>query len=378
MCPRSVLKRVIEYELSCLFESSYNAAFLVGVESEFVLLKNTNPVEPVNVHGYSNSQALASGTKETEVMEDIAQGLVESGIELMMYHSEAAPGQYEVVTGPLPPLEAADALVHTRETIFNMASKHGFRATFAPRLYLDNCGSAAHTHISVHPINPEQPFGLQPSVAEDPEDLSATSENVLTPLEHVFLAGLLDHLPAACAFTLPNCTSYSRMVDGIWSGGTWIAWGTHNRETPVRLCVPPTYPPAPTQTQPLSAKSAVPTANPPSGNHFEVKCVDGTSSPYLAFSGLLGAGLLGIQSRSPLIEKDCRATAATMTEAEREAVGVKRRLPRTWEEARSALEEDVAMRDLLGGVVEGFLTLDGLLHSPASEAERVQMLVENY
>jgi hypothetical protein len=26
-------------------------------------------------------------------MEDIAQGLVKSGIELMMYHSEAAPGQ---------------------------------------------------------------------------------------------------------------------------------------------------------------------------------------------------------------------------------------------------------------------------------------------
>ncbi|KAJ8582528.1 glutamine synthetase/guanido kinase, partial [Rhizopogon salebrosus TDB-379] len=325
MCPRSVLKRVIEYELSSLFES-----FLVGVESEFILLKNTNPVEPVNVHGYSNSQALASGTKETEIMEDIAQGLVKSGIELMMYHSEAAPGQYEVVTGPLPPLEAADALVHTRETIFNMASKHGFRATFAPRLYLDNCGSAAHAHISVHPIDPEQPFGLQPSATEDPEDLSATSENVLTPLERAFLAGLLDYLPAACAFTLPICASYARMVDGIWSGGTWIAWGTPNRETPVRLC------------------SAILTANPPSGDHFEVKYVDGTSSPYLTFSGLLGAGLLGIQSRSPLIEKDCMATAATMTEAEREAVGVKRRLPRTWEEAGDALEGDVAMRDLLG------------------------------
>ena len=36
-----------------------------------------------------------------------------------MYHAEAAPGQYEVVTeyevvtGPLGPLQAADALVHT-------------------------------------------------------------------------------------------------------------------------------------------------------------------------------------------------------------------------------------------------------------------------
>jgi hypothetical protein len=94
--------------------------------------------------------------------------------------------------------------------------------------------------------------------------------------------------------------------------------------------------------------------------------VDGTSSPYLTFSGLLGAGLLGIQSRSPLIEKDCRATAATMTEAEREAVCVKRRLPRTWEEARGALEGGVAMRDLLGGVVEGFLAVGEVSRSFAA------------
>jgi glutamine synthetase len=73
--------------------ASYNAAFLVGIESEFILLKNTNPIETVNAHGWSNSQALASGTKETEAMEDIAQGLIKSGIELMMYHSEGAPGQ---------------------------------------------------------------------------------------------------------------------------------------------------------------------------------------------------------------------------------------------------------------------------------------------
>lgn len=139
--------------------ASNNAAFLVGFESEFILLKNTNPVEAVNAHGWSNSPALASGTKETEAMEEIARGIISSGIELMMYHSEAAPGQvcsfnlmlwwdhmcanfeiqYEVITGPLPPLEAADALVHTREIITNVASKHGLRATFAPRLHLDNC-----------------------------------------------------------------------------------------------------------------------------------------------------------------------------------------------------------------------------------------------
>ena len=52
--------------------------------------------------------------------------------------------KYEVVTGPLPPLEAADALIHTRETIANIASAHGLRATLAPRVYSDNCMSTLY------------------------------------------------------------------------------------------------------------------------------------------------------------------------------------------------------------------------------------------
>lgn len=40
-----------------------------------------------------------------------------------------------MITGPLPPLQAADALVVTRETIISIAHKHGLRATFAPRIF---------------------------------------------------------------------------------------------------------------------------------------------------------------------------------------------------------------------------------------------------
>ena len=48
-------------------------------------------------------------------------------------------GQYEIVTGPLSPLRAADALVFTRETIVNIAAKHELHATFSPRVYKDTC-----------------------------------------------------------------------------------------------------------------------------------------------------------------------------------------------------------------------------------------------
>jgi hypothetical protein len=38
------------------------------------------------------------------------------------------------VTGPLPPMEAADALITVRETIYNCASLFGWRATLAPKV----------------------------------------------------------------------------------------------------------------------------------------------------------------------------------------------------------------------------------------------------
>ena len=113
--------------------------FLVGFESEFILLKNTMPIEAVNPHGWCDAAAFQSGTIETQVLKEITDCLKASGVELQMYHSEAAPGQYEVITGPLPPLQAVDALVLTRDIIFNIASKHGLRATLAPRVFGDNC-----------------------------------------------------------------------------------------------------------------------------------------------------------------------------------------------------------------------------------------------
>ena len=32
-------------------------------------------------------------------------------------------------------MEAVDALITTRETIYNVASKHGYRATLAPQVF---------------------------------------------------------------------------------------------------------------------------------------------------------------------------------------------------------------------------------------------------
>ena len=74
------------------------------------------------------------------------------------------------------------------------------------------------------------------------------------------------------------------MVDGAWSGGTYVCWGTDNREAPIRLC----------------------NATSPASRNFEVKCVDGTSNPYLAFEGLMADGMEGgVKTNRALEVRDC-------------------------------------------------------------------------
>ena len=93
----------------------------------------------MDYHDWSRSNATLAGSVAFKILEEIADALQTAGIQLEMYHAEAGPGQYEVVTGPMEPLEAADALVFTRETIYNVANKYGCKATFAPRVFENSC-----------------------------------------------------------------------------------------------------------------------------------------------------------------------------------------------------------------------------------------------
>lgn len=347
LCPRTNLNRIVKYATEEL-----KTEFLVGFETEFILLTTTRPsIQAPNNHGWSRTAAFASGTSELKVLEEIADALATSGIELQMFHSEAAPGQYEVVTGPLPPLEAADALVHTRETIYNIASKHGMRATLAPRLNADSCGTGAHAHISVHSTT-----GASPPSEHHP--------STLTTHESRFLAGLMRHLPSVIAFTLPLPQSYERMKDGIWSGGTWACWGDEHKDVPVRLT----------------------NAHSPQTRNFEVKTVDGTANPHLVLAGLISAGIIGIRDQLELTVEGCgESSGAGLSEAERAEKGIVRRLPLDVESARRYLLEDQKIREVIGEemvrkYVAANKTLGRLIVQQGTESEdaAVVRLVETY
>ncbi|KAK0206204.1 hypothetical protein DFS33DRAFT_1372595 [Desarmillaria ectypa] len=189
-------------------------------------------------HDYSASYGLSTGSVESRVLREISDSLIKAGIEVTLYHPEGAPGQYEIVTSPLLPLEAVDALIHTRETIINVAVKHGLKATFALCVYMSSLGSAAHTHISSS-----------------------------------FMVGVLKHLPAMMAVTLPTPASYKRVMNGVASGGTFVCWGTENCEAAARVT--------------------------------ELRFLDGTCNPHLMLALILASGTAAILNHEELTVKDC-------------------------------------------------------------------------
>ncbi|KAF7796369.1 hypothetical protein EIP86_007546 [Pleurotus ostreatoroseus] len=328
LCPRGMLQRIVKDA-----RDRAGVLFLVGFESEFVLLKSTDPIVTINNADYSTSAKLPGGAIESVVLEEISESLLSAGVEVQQYHGEGGRGQYEVVTGPLAPLEAADALVYTRETIYNIANKHGLRATFAPKLSSRYGGNGSHTHISVHNAAASSANGgsLRSDVARAP---------TLAPTERSFLQGLLTHLPALCAITLPTPHSYNRVHDGVWAGGTYAVWGTDNREAAVRL------------------------AGSRGLHHFEVRCVDATANPYLVLAGLLVAGAQGILDRSELRTGDCGKAVVLMEDTERIALGVETasRLPRSVEEARKCLLADLVLKETLGDeFMDAYLKVNKLL-----------------
>lgn len=128
--------------------SKRGVSFLTGFEVEFILLKSTLPqAEPIGTHDWTATASIYAGSTGAIVLEEIADALQAGGVELQMYHAEEGPGQYEIVTGPLSPLQAADALVYSHEVIYNIANKHKLRATFAPRVFGHRCPSSSYPRL---------------------------------------------------------------------------------------------------------------------------------------------------------------------------------------------------------------------------------------
>ncbi|KAF2099990.1 glutamine synthetase/guanido kinase [Rhizodiscina lignyota] len=334
--PRNGLELLLER-----LKDEYKTRLLIGFEVEVTFLRRNpenlqSPYLPLTTNHAWGTLTPDQYTNALPLLAEITEALSSVGITIQQFHSESGLGQYEFALPPLDPLVAIDTLMQTRQIIARVAESKGLRATLHPSPF-SGIGTAAHAHISLNPIGP----------------LPAIPEKIETG----FWAGVLNHLEAICGFTLPELESYKRVVDDGWTGGTWICWGTQNRETPLRKIT---------------------------NGRWEVRCIDGCANMYLAISAIIGAGLIGLKKGfgHAFLGRDCEYNPARMTEDQRREYGIERRMPASLEAALFALENDQELSNVLAqNVAENYVSMkreEQRMLSGMSEAGRRIWLIERY
>ena len=250
---------------------------------------------------------------------ELHHALSAQGMQVENYYPELGHGQQEMSVRHAPGLRAADNQVLYRETVRGVAFRRGMWASLAPKPIADQAGNGAHLHVSLHEAGPDGQRG-EPAFY-DPADryrLSATGYH--------FIGGLVAHLPALTALTCGSVNSYRRLAPQMWSSAYTI-YGMDNREAAVRICSP--------------------MRDDPAGSvNLELKPSDSSANPYLALGAVIQAGLDGIRRKLDPGEA-VNVDPATLTDAERLAVGA-RRLPASLAEALDALEADDLLMESLG------------------------------
>ena len=337
-CPRGFLRRQIDRleKMGLVLKAVF--------ENEFFLLRRNaaGALEPADNTVFCATDSM---NLHRVLIMDIADALNTQGIKVEGYYPESGPGQQEVNIRCAEGMKAADRQIIYRETVRGEATRHGLIASFLPKIFEDKAGSGCHLNFSL--------WREGENISGDPDQATAIS-----PEAGAFIAGILDHLPALCALTIPSKTSYRRIQPHFWAGA-FRAWGHQNREAAVRVC---------RNKQGTHA------------SRFEYKTMDATANPYIALGALVAVGLDGLQRKLKL-PPEVTIDPALSTEEQR-STGRIDRLPRNLGEALDVLREDSMLLEAMGPeLARSYIAVrqhewDNL--KDLNLDEEVEMLVERY
>jgi glutamine synthetase/predicted TIM-barrel fold metal-dependent hydrolase len=310
-CPRTSLETLIN-----TLQYTHATTLFIGFEIGVTFLSRNAAIvttkDRQHVAFLPLTATHARGNLTLPFVSDILLALDKGGIDIQQFHAaETGQGQYVLTLSPQPPLLAIDTLVQARQTITQIAALHNLHATFHPSPFINTAHrdddeeeetSHLQARISVHPPTHDTQF---------------------------FVAGVLAHLPAICAFSMPITTSSS------------YAFAKQNDR----------------QAHPLRQLK---------DGTWELDCLNGVANMYLAIAAIIGAGLLGLQSAG----------------VEQEDVGRRVEMPMDFGDAIRALNADGALREVLDHeVVNGYVRAtedEWRLLSDMGELERREWGIERY
>lgn len=313
--PRNVLKKAIAdaAELGFVMKS--------GVECEYMLISadGSRIADEADVQSKPcyDQQALM---RRYDVIAEICDAMLSLGWNPYQNDHEDANGQFEMNWDYADALTTADRHAFFKFMTKSIAEKHGLRATFMPKPFVELTGNGCHSH-----------FSLWSTTTEENVFCDASGELGLSQTAYAFLGGVLHSAEAIVCLTNPAVNSYKRInAPATTSGATWapqaITYGGNNRTHMIRI---------------------------PEPNRFELRLADGAANPYLLQAAVLNTGLDGLaHGRDPGQRSD-----VNMYE-DGNALNDARKLPLNLLDALRAFESSDVIRERFGPeFVEAFSKL---------------------
>jgi len=279
--PRQILRR----QLDRLAERGWTAN--AGTELEFMLFRETyeaawhkayRELDPANQ--YNVDYSLLGTARVEPLIRRIRNSMEQAGMAVEDSKGECNFGQHEINFRYADALRTADDHAIYKNAAKEIAAQDGMAISFMAK-FNEREGSSCHIHFSL---------------ADNDGPLFARHRSVFES----FLAGQLACLRELTLLLAPNINSYKRYAEGSFAP-TAIAWGHDNRTCSLRVV-----------------------GHGPS-LRFENRAGGSDLNPYLALSGLIAAGLHGVENGLEL-EPAYEGNAYKATD--------KPRLPRTLRDAR--------------------------------------------
>jgi len=307
--PRGTLKQI----LAKITERGW--VFNVGPEPEFFLFRrnggdHVHPV-PQDVGSYFDFSA---DDEAVRVRTTLMGALNTMGLDVEVGHHEVALGQHEIDFRFDDVLRTADNVLTLKYTIKAIAAQQGLVASFMPKPIFGINGSGMHCHQSIFDDKGNNLF------------YDAKDEFKLSKLAYSFVAGQLTHAKALAAIVAPTINSYKRLVPG-YEAPVYIGWAQQNRSALIRI---PRY----TEGRDKAVRA-------------ELRFPDPSSNPYLAFTGMLAAGLDGIDNGLIPPKGLNNVNLYHLNADERTKMGIGS-LPGSLAEALRELEGDKVLQGALG------------------------------
>ncbi|MGD9914092.1 MAG: glutamine synthetase family protein [Rhizobiaceae bacterium] len=311
--PRAILKR----QLARLKERGWLAYF--ASELEFYLFddtyngahakhfKNLTTASP-----YTEDYMIQLTSKEEPIMRALRNGLEAAGVPVENSKGETGLGQEEINIRYAEALEMADRHSILKNGAKEIAHLHGKSITFMAKYNYSQAGSSCHIHNSLWSADGKTPLFYDKK-----------AEHTMSPLMRSWVAGQLKYARDFTWLVAPYINSYKRFQVATWAP-TKIIWSRDNRTAGFRLC-----------------------GEGSKGIRIECRIGGADLNPYLAFAGLIAAGLAGVDEKLEL---------AKPFEGDAYNAGKLTDIPRTLRDATETLAKSKMLKAALGeDVVEHYV-----------------------